>query len=344
MKALVLTAPSVFEYQEVPIPSPALEEVLVRIHAAAICGSDVHGMDGSSGRRRAPIIMGHEASGTIEALGDGVQGWSPGERVTFDSTVFCGVCGYCRGGRVNLCDNRRVLGVSCEEYRRDGAFAEFVAVPARTLYRLPGSVSFDQGALAEPLAIALHALRRSPPGLNDRVVVVGAGNIGLLVVQLLRIAGAGRIIAVDPDPSRRSLACRLGADLALEVGPQTVAEIHEACEGQGAHRTFEVVGSAGALKTALEGVRKGGHVVLVGNIQRTVEMALQHTVTRELTLHASCASAGEYVASLDLVSRGAIDLDALISARSPLDAGAEWFRRLGMREPDLLKIVLHPGG
>src|SRR5271167_1006988 len=136
MKALILTDRSKFSFGDAPAPQVGPEEVLVAVGACGICGSDVHGMDGSTGRRRPPIIMGHEAAGTIRKLGGGVTGWKPGDRVTFDSTVYCGHCDFCRSGRVNLCDNRRVLGVSCDEYRRDGAFAEFVAVPQHILYRL----------------------------------------------------------------------------------------------------------------------------------------------------------------------------------------------------------------
>src|SRR5689334_18285556 len=142
MKALVLKDYKRFAYEEVPTPTPAADEVLVAVKACGICGSDVHGMDGSTGRRRPPIIMGHEASGTVAATGQGVSGWKDGDRVTFDSTIYCGHCKYCQEGLINLCENRRVLGVSCAEYRQNGAFAEYVTVPERILYRLPEMLSF----------------------------------------------------------------------------------------------------------------------------------------------------------------------------------------------------------
>ena len=167
MKALVLEEYKRFAYEDVPAPEPGPGEVLVAVKACGICGSDVHGMDGSTGRRRPPIIMGHEAAGTIARVGTGVSGWETGDRVTFDSTIYCGQCEFCRRGLINLCDRRRVLGVSCEDYRRDGAFAEFVAVPQHILYRLPDGLTFEQAALVEPFAIAMHAVRRSPPALND---------------------------------------------------------------------------------------------------------------------------------------------------------------------------------
>ena len=163
MKALVLKAYKQFAYEDVPDPEPGPDEVLVAVKACGICGSDVHGMDGSTGRRRPPIIMGHEAAGVISKVGSRVTGWAAGDRVTFDSTIYCGQCAFCRRGMINLCDRRRVLGVSCEDYRQNGAFAEFVAVPQHILYRLPDGLTFEHAALVEPFAIALHAIRRAPP-------------------------------------------------------------------------------------------------------------------------------------------------------------------------------------
>ena len=133
------------------------------MRACGICGSDVHGMDGSTGRRIPPLIMGHEAAGEIAEVGAGVSGWKPGDRVTFDSTIYCGRCWHCLRGEVNLCDERRVLGVSCAEYRRDGAFAEFVAVPERILYRLPDDLSFEQAAMVEAVSVAVHAVAAHAP-------------------------------------------------------------------------------------------------------------------------------------------------------------------------------------
>jgi L-iditol 2-dehydrogenase len=161
MKALQLVAPSELAVVDLPQPEPAGGEVRLRVKVCGICGSDLHGMDGSSGRRIPPIVMGHEASGTVDAVGPGVTAWKPGDRVTFDSTVWCGECGYCREGRVNLCDSRQVVGVSCAEFRRDGAFAEYVTIPQRILHRLPEGLSFEEAAFAEPVGVALHAVRRA---------------------------------------------------------------------------------------------------------------------------------------------------------------------------------------
>ena len=194
MNALQLTAPSTLEFTEVPEPAPAPDEVLIRIRACGICGSDLHGWNGSTGRRRPPLIMGHEAAGEIAALGAEVSGWEVGERVTFDSTRSCGECPSCRAGRVNLCEERRVFGVAPAEYSQDGAFAERLAVPARLLYRLPEKLGFTEAAMIEPVSIAVHAVLRAQVKAGDTAVVVGAGMIGLLVVQALRWAGAARLV------------------------------------------------------------------------------------------------------------------------------------------------------
>lgn len=345
MKALVLTEYRTFALHEVPTPEPAAAEVLVAVKACGICGSDVHGMDGSTGRRRPPIIMGHEAAGVIAAVGAGVTGWRIGDRVTFDSTIYCGQCWFCRRGLINLCDNRRVLGVSCEEYRRHGAFADYVAVPQHILYRLPEAATFEQAAMVEALSIAVHAAGRAPLVLGDTAVVLGAGMIGLLLIQVLRAAGCGLIVAVDIDPARLDLACRLGADLALRPGVHDVtSELLQRTQGRGADLAFEVVGLAPTVLAAVACLRKGGALTLVGNLASTVELPLQAVVTRQISLLGTCASAGEYPACLDLIARRAVDVDALISARVPLAQGADWFNRLYNREPGLMKVILSPAG
>jgi L-iditol 2-dehydrogenase len=343
MKALVLKDYLKFSYEEAPAPEPGPGEVLVAVKACGICGSDVHGMDGSTGRRRPPIIMGHEAAGVIVEANGGPNGWKPGDRVTFDSTIYCGVCAFCRQGQINLCENRRVLGVSCEDYRRQGAFAEYVAVPERVLYRLPEGLSFENAAMVEPVSIAFHAVRRAPPVLNDTAVVLGAGMIGLFVIQALRLAGCGKIIAVDVVPDKLKLARDLGASHTVNSGAEDVlARVQDLTGGLGADLAVEAVGMAQTVEMAVRSVRKGGAVTLVGNVSPRVELPLQVAVTRELTLYGSCASAGEYPACLDMLVRGAVKTAPILSAVVPLAEGAAWFDRLYHKEPGLLKVILTP--
>src|SRR5215467_9292634 len=167
MKALVLREYKKLDLVDVPRPDPAANELLIRVHACGICGSDVHGFDGSTGRRIPPVIMGHEASGVVAAKGANVTEFAEGDRVAFDSMISCGACGFCGRGEPNLCDNRQVLGVSCAEFRRDGAFAEYVVVPKRIAFRLPDELSFDQAAMLEPVSVAVHAVSLTPVRLGD---------------------------------------------------------------------------------------------------------------------------------------------------------------------------------
>jgi L-iditol 2-dehydrogenase len=343
MKALILKQYNYLLYDDIPEPELGPDDVLIQVKACGICGSDIHGMDGSTGRRLPPIVMGHEASGIIAKLGNNVQNWKTGDRVTFDSTVSCGDCHFCRKGKINLCDNRKVLGVSCEEYRCDGAFAEYVAVPGRILYRLPEAISFEQASFTEPLSVATHAVNRTPKSPNDTAVVVGAGMVGLLVVQVLRAAGCGKIIAVDIDQSRLDLACKLGTDMALRADQCDVSkEVMQSTNNLGADVALEVVGLNETVKTAEAVLRKGGTLTLVGNFSPTVDWPLQSVVTREISVYGSYISCGEYPACLEMMASGAINVDALISATAPLAEGAAWFKRLYDKEPGLMKVILTP--
>jgi L-iditol 2-dehydrogenase len=200
------------ELTDMPQPEIGANDVLVRVQACGICGSDVHGLDGSTGRRIPPLVMGHEAAGIISDVGRDVKAWKPGDRVTFDSTVSCGYCHFCRRGEINLCDNRQVLGVSCGDYRRNGAFAEYVAVPQNILYRLPDGLAFEHAAMIEAVSIAVHAVNLTPHALGDTAVVVGSGMIGQLTVQAAKVAGFGRVFAVDIDDAKLERAKNLGAD------------------------------------------------------------------------------------------------------------------------------------
>jgi len=315
--------------------------VLVRVRACGVCGSDVHGYDGSTGRRIPPLVMGHEAAGVIERIGSQVTGFEPGDRVTFDSTVSCGQCEFCRRGQINLCDRRTVLGVSCGDYRRHGAFAEYVAVPARIVYRLPDALPFEHAALIEAVSVAVHAVGLKVPTPADHVVVIGSGMIGLLVIQTLREKGCRTILAVDIDPRRTAMAMSLGATAAID-GRGDVLQLVRDATGGGADHTFEVVGLRETVLTAVRSVRKGGTVTLVGNLTPSVELPLQEIVSRQLTLLGSCASSGEYPACIDLMTRGAIDVAPLISATAPLEEGPGWFERLHHGDGHLMKVILRP--
>lgn len=343
MKALTLTAYNQFEFEDSPDPVLEANEVLIRVKACGICGSDIHGMDGSSGRRIPPIIMGHEAAGEIARTGEAVQGWASGDRVTFDSTIYCGKCESCKRGQINLCPERNVLGVSCDDYRRHGAFAEYVKVPGHILCAIPDEVSYEHAAFAEPVSIALHGVNRVPLEPGDSAVVIGAGLIGLLVVQALKAKGAGTVVAVDLDEKRLELALELGADAALVSGENVPGKIREIVGNpDGADVALEVVGYGPTIQLAIDSVRKGGSIGCIGNLRPEVPFPLQALVTRELSVYGSCASAGEYEEAIAAVASGVIQVEPLLSATADLAEGGEWFARLYKNEEGLMKVILKP--
>ena len=343
MKALLLSQYRRLELADLATPTPGRDEVLVRVAACGICGSDVHGYDGSSGRRIPPIVMGHEAAGTVASIGEGVSGWQEGDRVTFDSTIYCGECPACLRGTVNLCDRRQVLGVSCADYRRYGAFADYVLVPARIMHRLPENLSFAEAALLEAVSVALHAVSLVSITEQSTALVIGAGTIGLLLQQALRVADCERVFVSDVDASRLRLSKDLGATATIDA-KDLPAQIAELTNGVGVDLAIEAVGKTATVNAAIDSVRKGGTVVLVGNISPEVTLPLQNVVARQIRLQGSCASAGEYPAAIKHLSNGAIRVKPLITAIAPLAEGPHWFERLYAGEPNLLKVVLTPEG
>lgn len=343
MKALLLSQYNHLEIKDLPAPSPDADELLIRVAACGICGSDVHGYDGSTGRRIPPIVMGHEAAGTVVATGSQVTEFKPGDRVTFDSTVYCGTCDYCLKGEINLCNNRQVIGVSTGEYRRAGAFAELLTVPSRIAYRLPETFSFPEAAMLEAVSVALHGVAVSEKLEGKTVLVIGAGMIGLLLLQAARAAGASRVFISDIDATRLTLAKQLEADRVIEASGETLTkEILQLTEGNGVDVVLEAVGRDETISAAIDCVCKGGIVTLVGNISPLVTLPLQKVVSRQIRLQGSCASSGEYPEAIELIASGKIKVTPLITAVAPLSDGPSWFDRLHAREPNLMKIVLDP--
>jgi L-iditol 2-dehydrogenase len=343
MKALVLEEYNKLVYKEVPDPVVQKNEVLVKVMACGICGSDVHGLDGSTGRRIPPMIMGHEASGIIVQTGTEVKNWKSGDRVTFDSTVYPLDDWYTLEGMYNLSDNREVLGVSPETYKRDGAFAEYIAIPQHILYRIPENVSFEQAAMVEAVAVALHSINISGIKTGDKCAVVGAGMIGVFIIKLLKISGASSILAIDINPKRLEQAKNAGADHVFISTEKDLAEkIYHLTNNRGTDISFEAAGKSESVNIAIDIIRKGGKSVLVGNISPKIEFPLQKVVTRELKVLGSCAIRGEYEVVLDLISTGKISVDDQISTVAPLSEGGTWFNKLYRREEELNKVILVP--
>ena len=343
MKALVYTKPYNFEYSDFPDPEVGDDDVLIRVRACGICGSDVHGSTGKTGRRIPPLIMGHEAAGIVEDTGKNVKDFEKGQRVCFDSTVYCNQCEACRTGFYNRCEHRQVLGVSTPDFKRHGAFAEYVAVPQWIVSKIPDDLSFIHAALLEPVSIGVHAANRAPLSNKDTVVVIGAGTIGLFILQAARLKGARKILVADINEFRLDVAKKLGAEETINPEKSDLKEIVLGkTDNKGVNVSFEVVGYASTFQDAVSVTKMGGHLVAVGNLEKTAEFDLQRFIASELTFTGSYASSGEFRDCIELVASGKINVEPLISGVLPLEDGSQAFERLLKAEENLLKIVLEP--
>lgn len=338
MQALMFTA--IKEQQLVEIPIPSLDrpdEVLLKVKAVGVCGSDLHGYTGHSGRRVPPLIMGHEVTAEVVAVGEAVNNLPLGSRVAIQPVEFCGRCSQCLAGRRNVCQNRRVMGMSAP-----GAYAEYVAWPAANLFGLPDTLSYEAGALAEPLAIAVHAVGLAHFRPYDSVCVVGAGPIGLLVLAVLKLSGVNLIVVSDTSDSRLALARALGAQVTINPRRQSPRQvIDEFTQGRGVDVAFEAVGLSATAQQTLEVTRNEGAVIWIGNNQRMIEIDMQAIVTRELKVLGSYGMSDEdFARSLRMLADGQIPVDQLITRRTTLSEGPQLFDQL-LASPETIKCIIH---
>jgi L-iditol 2-dehydrogenase len=338
MRALVYRGPGEMPLEDRPDPVPGPGQAVVAIRASGICGSDVHGFTGATGRRRVGVVMGHEAAGEVIDAGPDVWSAKVGDRVVLRSILACGRCERCRHGQPNICEARQGLGMHL-----DGAYAERIVVPEALLVPLPDTLSYEDGALVEPLAVAMHAVNITPFELMDFVVIVGAGAIGLLTLLAARQRGAGSIIVTDRDAHRLGVARMLGADQTIDVGlVDPIAAIAAATNGRGADAVFEAVGIAATVAQSVAAARPGGHVTWIGNSARDVELPMQQLVTRELTIRGAYGFVDEFEQAVDALAAGWIDARRLIECVAPLEDGPDLFRQLAAGSLSAAKVVLTP--
>jgi L-iditol 2-dehydrogenase len=338
MKALVYEGAWQMPLREIETPEPGPGDVIVTVQAVGVCGSDVHGFMGVTGRRKPPIVMGHEFTGLVSAVGSAVDQHKSGDRVVVQPLIPCGRCDSCRAGRWNICRYRSGLGMNV-----NGAYADMVRVPEQLLYPLPGELSWEHGALSEPLAVALHAVNMTSIQLLESLVIVGAGTIGLLTLLAARLRGVSPIIVTDLNVHRLEMARRLGADVvvnAAEEDPVAVVQAHT--DGKGAHAVIEAVGASVAVKQSLAVVRDGGHVTWIGNSQPEVTLNMQQVVTRELTIRGTYGFNQEFGQAIEAIRLGKIDVAPLIEKVAPLDAGPDLIHDLAKGQLDAVKVILKP--
>lgn len=313
MKAAVFYGKRDVRVETRPVPVPGPGEVLLRINLCGICGSDLEAY--KYGLYQPGIIIGHELAAEVAGVGPEVSGWEVGDRVTANDVVSCGQCRYCRRGRPSLCDSVTMPGVTT-----DGAYAEFMTVAAKALFRLAPGVSDIEAALADPSSNALHAVRRSGLGLGDRVLVVGAGPIGLLTVQAALLAGARMVIVAEMNPARAKLALEMGAAAVIDPASENLDfRVADLTEDQGADVVFCASGNPEAMGSTFTLVRKGGVVVPVGICEQPVQADFLSLVMNELEYRGTYASYDEYGLALDLMAQGRWRVAPVVSGVIPLD-------------------------
>lgn len=336
MKALVYEGAYQMPLREVPVPVPAENDVLVRVRSVGICGSDVHGFRGTTGRRKPPIIMGHEFSGVVEAAGSSVKDWKPGDRVVCNPLLTCGVCDGCASGFPNICQDRHCLGVDL-----NGAYAEFVNVHERMVYRLPEEMTFDQGAMVEPLAVAMRAANQTDFQLSDTVAIIGCGTIGLLTLLAVRMKGADEVIMIDTNDHRLAFAKKLGADHTLNSASEDVVEaVKRLTNGKGAPAVIEAVGISATANLSLLIAKNGGRATWIGNSQPEVTINMQQIVTRELKVAGTYGFAGEFPAAIDAIRLGRVDPLLLVEKETHLADAANLIDELANGASNLVKVIV----
>jgi L-iditol 2-dehydrogenase len=320
VKAAVIRGPLTMRVEDRPMPVFDEHGALVRVRAAGICGSDIHGFLGKSGKRRMPgLIIGHEAAGEVVEVGSRVEGLARGDRVAIDPQISCGTCDPCRRGYANLCDNMLAIGSSMRTFF-DGAMCEYVGLPARQFYRLPPQVSFTEGAMLDPVGNSLHVFNRAEVKIGDTVAIVGAGTIGLILVQLARRSGAGTVIAVDVCGERLELAKTFGADVLVRADREdSVARIMEETGGRGADVVVESAGPSATYGVAVRSARKRGRVMALGFSDAEVAIPTQSLLFREITIVGCSGFVLECRTAIELLAAGSVDVKPLISREYPID-------------------------
>jgi len=337
VRALVYVGPERMEVREVPDPVVGVGEALLKVEAAGICGSDIHGFLGHSERRKPGLVMGHEAVATVVDVEPGVAGIRPSTRVCFNPLLSCGTCPACLEGRQNLCASWRIYGMD----RLHGTYAEYVAVPAGQLHPLSETLSRAEAILVEPIAVTLHAFRISLSEVPENVAVFGGGTLGCLALKIAKLRGVSRVCVVDRNPDRLEAARRLGADLAVDAGREDVAQaVRDWTNGAGAPFVVEAVGSTETRRGAVEAAARGARIVFLGLAEHSSPLPWIRMIRDEQAVFTSFAyTPRDFQAAVRLVESRPFDLGPFSRSR-PLEEGQEAFREMAHAPGSVLKMRL----
>lgn len=319
MKGTYFLGNQAFETRELPKRDLAADEVLVRVAACGVCGTDVHIYHGDKGSAEVipPVILGHELAGVVEKIGNGVDNLSVGDHVAIDPNIYCGECHYCRNGKKQLCTSLFAIGVN-----RDGGFADYCYVPRAQCYKLDKNIPLGHGAMAEPLACCLHGIDRANIKMGDTVCVIGGGAIGLLMVQLAKLSGASRVILSEPVALRREIGLSVGADWAIDPIQEPLKErLNQLLGVDGVDVVIECVGNPNATAQAFD-VAKRGTTVLLFSVPRAGAvhtLGLEDVYQKELTIVGSIINPDTHQRAVDLINSGRVQLEPLITHRFPVE-------------------------
>ncbi|HUG11697.1 MAG TPA: alcohol dehydrogenase catalytic domain-containing protein [Opitutaceae bacterium] len=340
MKALVYHGPWQMSVEDLPQPQAGDGEVLLRSVAVGICGSDVHGFTGESGRRKPGMVMGHEAVGEVVSTGPGVARLRVGDRVAVYNIHACGRCVHCLAGQEQLCPEKRILGVNAGQW---GAMAEYFAFPESGLFQLDRSLEPAIGLLTEPIAVGLHAINLMRPRPDDVVAIVGAGTIGIGLAVALRARCVKRLFALDKIPAKLALIAEFGA-IPINVDSEDAnAVVRAATDGRGADGVFEAVGAAATVRTAYDLTSLGGTLVLIGNLAKEFTLPLQGVTSNETTIRGSYGfTKSDFATAVGIVGDPSIPLGRLITGFCSLAETPDVMTRMGRGELNAIKMVIRP--
>ena len=318
MKASRFLGNKTFAVTDLPTPHAGPGELVLRNQVCGVCGTDVHIYHGEPGSAdvNPPVVLGHEYSGEVVEVGEGVTGFAVGDHVTVDPNIYCGHCAYCQNGKKQLCPSMEAIGVT-----RDGGFAQYSRIPASQAFKLEPTVPWEAAAMAEPLACCLHGIGLAGIQVGDKVCVVGGGAIGLLMVQLAKLSGASQIVLSEPNEKRRQVGLQLGANTALDPTRPDAQEAFAQVLDGGANVVIECVGNVPAVKSAFQFAGKGATVLLfsVPKVDATFDLPLFDVYKKELTIKGSFVNPDTHARAVALINSGKVDFDPIITHRFPLD-------------------------
>jgi 2-desacetyl-2-hydroxyethyl bacteriochlorophyllide A dehydrogenase len=326
---------------EVETPEPKAGEVLIKVKSVSICGSDTGGYKGGSAMRVAPLIMGHEFSGEIAKLGEGVEGLKLGDRVGVVTNLYCGKCADCEADLSNVCDNRKIIGTTMMAGPYDGAMADYVVAPSEKIMLLPDHVSFNECALAEPLAISLRATKHAGDLKGKTVAVYGTGPIGLLTIQCIKYFGADRIIAIDLVDDRLEMAKKCGATDVIHSNDDILSITRKMTDNVGIDVVFDAAGVPQTVNGGIEIVRNGGKIIWIGLAVPKFEIDYKHAVCKEITFQCSYMYTTEMVEGLEMIKTGKMDVEQIITGVYPMCEGPRLFEELASGQTKEVKVILY---